>query len=445
MRCGTACSNSNLATVVRRVTTCNDIKHESKLLDEFGEELGIKVSEDWYKVSTPLESLPKQLKSIIRNFGSWATAIPHFYPQFDWKIWQFRSVPVGFWEIIQNQRNFFDWIADCVNIQQQEDWYEFTCNDIKAVATNRLLSQYYGSCLFKALSAVYPEFTWQAWRFPSHVPSSHWESIANQQNYFDWLAEQLNITNTEDWYKVSPSQLRETGGTKLLKQKYHRTSYLTWLKQKLHIQHDSEWKFVSTTDINRWKGGRVMRRSGGLLPFLSSLNPRVIDDSQQVVNNKTEFHLHRVVNELFPDVQTHSRFKHKEMLYPHSLTEMELDVYIPSLGLAFEYQGQQHFHTKLGKYGCVESQQCKDELKRAACARAGITLIEVPYWWDHHSASIAATIRMLRPDISFRQGTIFGDPIPATAPVHHAVPSDIHLPSSCSDERFETVLSERWM
>jgi hypothetical protein len=41
----------------------------------------------------------------------------------------------------------------------------------------------------------------------------------------------------------------------------------------------------------------------------------------------------------------------------------------------------------------------KDEEKKEACLREGITLIHVPHWWDRTEASIVATIKTHCPDL----------------------------------------------
>ena len=66
---------------------------------------------------------------------------------------------------------------------------------------------------------------------------------------------------------------------------------------------------------------------------------------------------------------------------------MQLDVFIPSRSLAFEYQGQQHYE-EVGVFQPTETYQQRDEEKRILCAANNIKLIEVPYWWNRSQESL---------------------------------------------------------
>jgi hypothetical protein len=77
---------------------------------------------------------------------------------------------------------------------------------------------------------------------------------------------------------------------------------------------------------------------------------------------------------------------------------MELDIYLPSLSLAFEYQGEQHYHNNFLS-GSPEALQLRDTEKKKACRNYGITLFQVPYWWDKDKKSITALIAHYRPDL----------------------------------------------
>lgn len=49
--------------------------------------------------------------------------------------------------------------------------------------------------------------------------------------------------------------------------------------------------------------------------------------------------------------------------------------------------------------GPVDIQQTRDQAKKAQCQELGITLIEIPYWWDRSKTSLLATIHQYRPDL----------------------------------------------
>jgi hypothetical protein len=105
-------------------------------------------------------------------------------------------------------------------------------------------------------------------------------------------------------------------------------------------------------------------------------------------------------------------YLHEEMKFK-SGSRMQLDVFLPELGLAFEYQGQQHFfdvYTLGQQWRYLE----RDEDKRLACKEKGITLIEVPFWWDFKKESLIATIHKVRPELISSPGS--GTPIPTEMP-----------------------------
>jgi hypothetical protein len=60
---------------------------------------------------------------------------------------------------------------------------------------------------------------------------------------------------------------------------------------------------------------------------------------------------------------------------------LELDCYSEEMGLALEYQGEQHYVpvSHFGGAAALVSIQHRDSLKREACEQAMVSLIEIPY------------------------------------------------------------------
>ncbi len=75
---------------------------------------------------------------------------------------------------------------------------------------------------------------------------------------------------------------------------------------------------------------------------------------------------------------------------------MELDIFIPTYSLAFEYQGAYHYRNSfLMSSAYAES---RDAEKREACVTHGVSLIEIPYWAKLTRPSLITLILTARPD-----------------------------------------------
>jgi hypothetical protein len=130
-------------------------------------------------------------------------------------------------------------------------------------------------------------------------------------------------------------------------------------------------------------------------------------------------------------------------MYPLSNVELIGNfVDLPSLKLAFEFQGIQHYTSVWYFGGSLREYEERDEEKRIACAKRGnqdriisessikspiespiyimltclgITLIEIPYWWDNTIESLQATIHQSRPEL-IKADVSKWNPIPKTMP-----------------------------
>ena len=94
----------------------------------------------------------------------------------------------------------------------------------------------------------------------------------------------------------------------------------------------------------------------------------------------------------------------KEVHEDYAVEEgMILDLFLPHLSLAFQYQGEQYYSTlkiKEPQWNFL----LKENQKRNLCDKKGITLIEVPYWWGFEQKSLMATIQCQRPELMLEAG-----------------------------------------
>lgn len=369
------------------------------------------------------------------------------YPDFEFQPWLFQKAPHQYWHDINNQRKYFDWLSKELNIQDHNDWYRYKVSDIIKKGGSGILNLY-GKSLFNTLKTLYPEATFDSKKFRvPQFPKGFWVDTENQKRFLNGIAKELSIEKYEDWYRVKSSEISKRGGESLLtrygdsmikllqavfpdhdwkiwkfdsvskgfwKSDSNARDFLENFSKENDIQHLDDWHTVSWKNLQSQKGGRLLKSSGGLVSLLRKFYPEHSWDGDQrrTTPSKTQLLLFKYVKSLFPDTSVFLDFPHPEIRYEKSQRPMELDVFVPILSLAFEYHGPQHyfFHHY---YGSSDDQMLRDVHKRLACEKAGITLIEIPFWWDQKISSLQATVHKFRPDLV--QGNS-GIPIPIEMP-----------------------------
>ncbi len=101
-----------------------------------------------------------------------------------------------------------------------------------------------------------------------------------------------------------------------------------------------------------------------------------------------------------PTLEIFSNYIHPTINYPwYNRRGIELDIYIPSLSLAFEYHGEYHQKDQY-KTNSLEIRKLKDTTKRKFCKENDIHLIEVNWGeWDGSDESLKGMILQQRPEL----------------------------------------------
>ena len=104
-----------------------------------------------------------------------------------------------------------------------------------------------------------------------------------------------------------------------------------------------------------------------------SIFDKLIVENKLSTKWKSELTLYQMLKKVYPDAiyQYHSDW----------LGLQSLDIYVPSLKIGFEYQGQQHYQVveHFGGVEGFEKRKLLDQKKKALCLANGVKLIEWRY------------------------------------------------------------------
>jgi len=273
-------------------------------------------------------------------------------------MWKFKQVSKGFWDDVNNQKECLDYAGEMLGVKSLDGWKGVTVEDVVKYRVRGLLDVKYGSSLSSALVSVYSSHSWQDTNLRRKAPSFNkkpkfWGSEA-AVTLLKSIEKTLAIQHPSQWYRVSRGQIQSLGGginahyIRLLHKMYPT---FQWQPELFQFQAKKSWQ-------------RLL--------------------------------LSRVMN-LFEKLDVYEEY---EILGPQGKS-VQVDIYVPSLSLAFEYQGAQHYHDILSRFETAATQEMRDKKKLRRCRQLGVTIIFVPYWWRGDVESIAATITDARPDIRF--------------------------------------------
>lgn len=155
--------------------------------------------DDWYRVT--LQDIQKNGGGgLLQNYygDSPSKALQTVYHEHEWMLWRFDTVPLGYWEKLENQKEFFEWLQKELGYRNMNDWYKLSVGELNKNGGGTLLSHYYGGSLSKALQTVYPEHNW----IQSSFHHLNW-NLPSQRTFFELLGKQLGHKCLDDWLNIT--------------------------------------------------------------------------------------------------------------------------------------------------------------------------------------------------------------------------------------------------
>lgn len=274
----------------------SNLAAQRDVLGKVSLQLGLKQLDEWYNVKAADVRKLGDSELLQHYGGSVAKAVMATYPEHDWKPWKFAKLPQEFWNSIENQQSFFDWLSGELNLKNLDDWYSVKVSSVREKGDKGLLRMYDGS-LGVALSTVYPNHPWKPWKF-GNLPSTYWDNAKNQRTFMDWASTELKIKRMDDWYNIVASDISRLSGVELLNRyggslfkilkAFHPTHgwqgwrfghmtedlwedrdtqkrFFEWLAGELKLKDLEGWYHVSATEVNSRGGSAVLSLHGGSL------------------------------------------------------------------------------------------------------------------------------------------------------------------------------------
>lgn len=341
-------------------------------------------------------------------------------PEFDWKIWKFQMAPMGFWNEDKNKNDYLKWFEKKLNIKSIDDWYNISVKDFKNNYGSTLISAYFDGSIASIVKYKFPRLNIDYTKFnrtsPKHL---NLKSLTSVKKLIDDRAKDLGFKFPDDYYKFSlRKHLKEirlsyfnvNSLSELLNKLYPEyqfypwifgkvpnsfwlknkniIEYTKWLARELNIMKLDEWYDINGIIVDELYGSGIKKTVYEMVSLTYTeynWDPTLFDKKRFTSQKRLFSTLNKIYNE-----EIFYNYRHPNIINPKTNYPLELDCYIESLKIAFEFQGIQHnekierfFHKKDKGNRSFKASIFRDKFKKQKCKELGIKLIEVDQnTWD---------------------------------------------------------------
>ena len=365
-------------------------RHRKRLL-KIGKKLEIKSLADWLFISKSRFIINGGSKLLSYYLNDLNYLLKILFPYFDWtnreKI------------ILDRQRLLMENIFKKLKLNELEEWLNVSRFQFIKKGGKKILN-YYSNNFSLLLSSIYPHFDWKfnqrSIRFKPNI--LHTNDLNFIRSKLKKIQEKYWIKEKKDWYRL-PLRLSflHLPSSLLLSFPPSSTSF-NHINNNLNNKGEKKRR-GEEEGWNEEKFCITKKKSKQRLLF--AYLQRDIYKHQQIIE---EYHLPSPPFPSYPHNNKNNNNNNKNNNLNNKNKDVDsndyddddkgsyyYDIFIPSLNLAIEYQGEQHYD-EIPSISSIQVAQSRDIGKLSRSSKLSVHIIFIPYWWDLSLASLLSSI-----------------------------------------------------
>ena len=348
-------------------------------------------------------------KELPRNNENLFQFLKLIYPNFPWQLNlneylnYMKISPNQFLKSIENQRKFMDELFIKFNLNSLDDWRSaFLYLNIKNQVQNNIIN----------INNIINENNKNNNLNENNNLNNLINNNDNKENFnFNGLNNKnININNNNNLenninkeFKLIQLNQFEKRLMKKLTKRYNRD----WKLILQNIYPNFPWNFEITILRNyilkTMKKYQINQKKDWfrlLIPIRKKLKIFFPSEKWKISNfnirkkKTTQRLLFSFTQKIYPSLLIFEDYFHPKLT--EKKIKYELDIFIPSLQLAMEYQGEQHYDDMPAGFGYIELSQSRDKIKERLAKNISIKIIYIPYWWDQSLSSLKITLSIIK-------------------------------------------------
>ena len=339
-----------------------DNNNISQFLNKLKEKYNLESINDWNNI-TKKHICALGGKSLLSNYSVYdlkCLGCPEGKLMFTKPI---QSKPSGYWDDRENVLQFLREIKEKFNLKTPKDWNLLSKNNILSCNGGGSLLHKYSMFDLKCLAC--PEGNLIYDKPSQNKPPGYWDDEENRNQFVEKLKLKYNLLSPQDWKRLSVHQIRSQGGRWLF---HENNDYLSITKIKFEIQS---------------------KDSNNGTQFVSYSLKELLQSSEKKRSSQRWLFLQ--IQKLFPGEELVEDYFHSDISRESGFS-VQFDVFMINKNIAIEYHGKQHYEDIPSGFAPLELHHNRDLEKEKLCAKYGIQLIVIPYWWDNKLNSLKETL-----------------------------------------------------